>query len=43
MLTNMQLKKNMIQNLYKNEQPDKKWAWRIIKNVNEPNTIYDTI
>ena len=33
----------MIQNLYKSEQRDKKWAWRIIKNINKANTIYGAI
>ena len=33
----------MIQNQYKNEQRDKKWTWKIIKNVNEANEIYGAI
>ena len=33
----------MIQNLQKNELCDKKWAWAKKKNVNEANTIHDTI
>ena len=33
----------MIQNLHKNEPRDKKWVWRIIKNVIEANTIHGTI